>query len=200
MKPLTLEELTAPDLFAELRDDHFEQHVKYLDRCRRVRIGPAVTMVFENRQTLWFRVQELVRVARLTDERRVQAELTWYNRLLPKRNQLQAAVWVAEPGRRPGRSLDAVRQAVSLGRIGFRSACGDEVPGMCLTDRVGDRLIGLAQWYEFHFTASDRDAFADYGRRWWLFVEGAGYQHDGLPLEPEVHESLLADLEESDEE
>jgi hypothetical protein len=67
MKPLTLDEMTAPDEFLDHRQDHFEQHVRYLDRCRRVRVGPAVTVVFENRQTLWFRAQELVRVARLTD-------------------------------------------------------------------------------------------------------------------------------------
>lgn len=198
MRPLTLEEMTAPTLFAEAREDHFEQHVQYLDRCRRVRIGPSVTVVFENRQTLWFRVQELVRVARLTDERRVQAELTWYNRLLPQRNQLQAAVWVGLPGRRPGRTLDPIRDSLAFGRIGFRSGCGDEIVGTCLTDRVGDRLIGLAQWFEFHFTQPEREAFADYTRRWWMFVEGESYLHESLPLEPEVHESLLMDMEDSD--
>lgn len=199
MKPLTLEEMTAPDDFFDQREDFFEQHVRYLDQCRRVRVGPAVTIVFENRQTLWFRVQELVRLARLTDERRVQAELTWYNRLLPKQNQLQAAVWVAERGRRPSRALEPVRQAVAVGRIGFRSSAGDEVPGFCLTDRVGDRLIGLAHWVEFHFTLEDRVRFTDPDLRWWLFVEGDGYAHDGLPLDEDVHASLIGDLEESDQ-
>jgi hypothetical protein len=92
-----------------------------------------------------------------------------------------------------------VRRAVAGGRVGFRSSRGEEVPGFRLTDRVGDRLIGLAHWVEFHFTPDDRAAFADRSLRWWLFVEGNGYLHDGLPLDPEVHESLLADLAESDQ-
>ncbi len=197
MHPLTLDEMTAPDFYQDHRDDHFEEHYRYLDRCRRVRVGPAVNVVFENRQTLWFRVHELVRVARLTEPGRVQAELNWYNRLLPRRNQLQAAMWIAEPGRRPSRALEAVRAAISGGRIGFRSE-DIEVPGAFLTNRVGDRLIGLAHWVEFHFTAADRAAFADPSRRWSVFVEAPGYEHESLPLEDEVHASLLSDLEESD--
>lgn len=197
MNPLTLDELTAPEYYADQRDEHFAEHYQYIDRCRRVRVGPAVTVVFENRQTLWFRVHELVRVARLTDPARVQAELNWYNRLLPRRNQLQAAMWIAERGCRPSRAMEAIRAAVATGRIGFR-ADGVEVPGFFLTNRVGDRLIGLAHWVEFHFTPEDRVAFADPARRWTVFVEADGYAHESLPLDDEVHASLLADLEESD--
>lgn len=199
MKPLTLEEFTAPEAFSQWRDNHFEEHFRYLHRCRRIRVGPAVTAVFENRQTLWFRVQELVRVARLTDAGRVQAELSWYNRLLPKRNQLQAAVWVAEPGKRPGPNLDAVRLALLEGRFGFRSVFGDEILADRLTDRVGDRVIGFAHWFEFHFTPNNREAFEDSSYRWALFVESDNYKHESLPLDPDVHASLLEDLRDSDE-
>ena len=58
----------------------------------RVRLGPRATLVFENRQTLWFRVQDVLRVARLADPDRARAELDLYNRLLPDRDRLQAAL------------------------------------------------------------------------------------------------------------
>ena len=48
--------------------------------------------MFENRQTLWFRVQEILRIARLAEPARVQRELDLYNRLLPGRGRLQAAL------------------------------------------------------------------------------------------------------------
>src|SRR3954466_13325393 len=78
--------------FAARRRELFEAHVRYLDRYRRVRIGPRLTLVFENRQTLWFRVQEVLRIARLADPVRVQRELDLLNALLPARNRLQAAL------------------------------------------------------------------------------------------------------------
>lgn len=197
MNALALDEVIPPDAYAESRELHFDEHYRYVDRYRRIRIGPSVALVFENRHTLWFRVQELLRVARITDPSRVQAELRWYNRLLPRRNQLQAALWIAEPGRRPNGSLDAVRRGVASGRIGFRSDDW-EIPGFLLTNRVGDRLIGLAHWLEFHFTPADREAFWDPTRRWSLFVESSEYSHESLPIEDEVYDSLHGDLQESD--
>src|SRR5262249_61529269 len=75
---------------------------------RRARIGPHVTLVFENRQTLWFRVQEVLRVARLGEPGRVRQELELYNRLLPGRDLLQAALLIeAADGAVPPEELAA---------------------------------------------------------------------------------------------
>ncbi|OWK40216.1 DUF3501 family protein [Fimbriiglobus ruber] len=195
MNALSLADVFAPDDFPPSAADHaVERQFQYLDRCRRLPIGPAVTVVFENRQTLWFRIQELAQVARATDPDHIQPELNWYSKLLPGQNRLHAAVWVAEPGRRPSKALAVVRLAVANGRIGFRADDGHEVAGTFRTNRVNDHLIGLALWAEFHFTGDDRTAFADANRIWHLFVEAAGYCHEGNRLSPEVRESLLQDL------
>src|SRR5438552_1120972 len=94
MLPLTLDDMLPLEEYAGRRREFFESHRRYLDRYRRVRIGPKLTLIFENRQTLWFRVQEIVRVARLADKSRLQEELNLYNRLLPGREQLQAALLI----------------------------------------------------------------------------------------------------------
>ena len=184
----------APDDFVDLSDDGADRHYLYLARCRRVRVGPAVTVVFENRDTLWFRFQELARVARMTDPGAVTPELEWYAGLLPARGRLTAAVWVAEPGRRPSKALEDVRRAVVNGRLFLRADDGREVAGAYRADRVTDRLIGLADWAEFHFTSDDMAAFADPAREWRPVVEADGYAHAGDPLNQAVRESLLTDL------
>src|SRR5438477_1891958 len=92
MKALTLDDLLPLEEFAGRRREFFEAHVRYVDRYRRVRLGPRLALIFENRQTLWFRVQEVLRVARLADPQRVREELAVYNRLLPGRGRLQAAL------------------------------------------------------------------------------------------------------------
>src|SRR6266700_2403855 len=58
MLPLTLEDLLPLEEYAGRRREFFEAQCRYLDRYRRVRVGPRATLSFENRQTLWFRVQE----------------------------------------------------------------------------------------------------------------------------------------------
>src|SRR5438128_10462686 len=92
MRPLTLDDLLPLNEYAGRRGEFFEAQGRYLDRYRRVRIGPRVTLLFENRQTLWFHVQEILRISRLSEPGRVQQELDVHNWLLPGRNQLKAAL------------------------------------------------------------------------------------------------------------
>src|SRR5215831_15015970 len=101
MRPLTLDDLLPLEEYASRRREFFESLTRYLDRYRRVRVGPLLTLLFENRQTLWFRVQEILRVSRLSEPTRVQQELDLYNRLLPGPNHLQAALLIdiADHGR-----------------------------------------------------------------------------------------------------
>src|SRR5262245_42325587 len=98
MKPLTLEDLLPLEEYAARRGEFFAAHTRYLDRYRRVRVGPLLTLIFENRQTLWFHLQEVLRVARLSEPLRVQQELDWYNQLLPGDGRLQAAVLIDAGG------------------------------------------------------------------------------------------------------
>src|SRR5436190_20818388 len=94
MRPLMLDDLLPLDEYAGRRREFFESLGRYLDKYRRVRIGPRLTLLFENRQTLWFRVQEIVRIARLTEPNRVNEELELCNTLLPTRAHLQAALLI----------------------------------------------------------------------------------------------------------
>src|SRR5215475_10470949 len=92
MLPLQVDDLLPLDEYASRRREFFDSHRRYIDRYRRVRIGPRLTLIFENRQTLWFRVQEIVRVARLSARSEVEYELLLYHRLLRSGNLLQAAL------------------------------------------------------------------------------------------------------------
>src|SRR5947207_10152548 len=94
MKPLTFDDLTALDEYAVRRAEFFDAHLRYRDRYRRIRVGPQLTLVFENRQTLCFRVQEFLRVARIADRGEIAAHLDWFNRTLPAADHLQAALMV----------------------------------------------------------------------------------------------------------
>src|SRR5258708_18652838 len=109
MKPLTFDDLVPLEEFTARRAEFLEAHLRYVDRYRRVRVGPRLTLLFENRQTLWFRVQEVLRVARLAEPSWVRRELEVYNRLLPERDRLQAALVLDTDAAAPDRELAAWR-------------------------------------------------------------------------------------------
>lgn len=197
MLALTPDDLLPLDEYAARRADHLADHLRYLDRYRRVRVGPSVTLVFENRQTVWFKAQELLRVARLTDPARVREELAWYNTLLPARNRLQAAFVIALPDG-PGLT-DALKAWRGLTGDCVRLHIDDEViAARLVTDREADLSSGTAHWLEFDLDRPARLALRDSRRVAVVEVQTPNYDHVSAPLGEDVRHSLYDDLDLSD--
>jgi Protein of unknown function (DUF3501) len=197
MHALTLDDLLPLEEFAGRRRELFEAQGRYLDRYRRVRVGPAATLVFENRQTLWFRVQDVLRVARLTDPARVQRELDLYNRLLPGPDRLQAALLIAVPDE--ARLVEALAPWQTLRGEDVRLVLGASgYPARLVTCRPEDRCIGAAHWVQFTLDAAGRALLADLRLSAHVAVRRPGYEHASLPLTDDVRQSLLDDLKLSD--
>jgi hypothetical protein len=197
MKALTLDDLLPLEEYAGRRREFFDAHGRYLDRYRRVRIGPRLTLLFENRQTLWFRLHEILRVARLSEPGRVQQELDLYNRLLPGRGRLQAALLLTV--------ADEARLTAEL--AAWQGLRGDDLrlhlgpaqqPANLLTCRPEDRCIGAAHWVQFVLDDAGRRLLGDFRQPAWIAVTLAAYRHDSEPLGDEVRQSLLDDLSLSD--
>jgi len=90
--------LTADDI-ADLRAyererEAFRAHVIEVKRRRRVPVGPFVTFVFENRDTIRFQIQEMARVERLITDAAIQQELDVYNPLIPEPGELSATMFI----------------------------------------------------------------------------------------------------------
>ena len=90
---LTLDDIA--DLRAYERErDEFRAHVIELKRTRRVSLGPVVSLVFENRDTIRFQIQEMARAERILTDAGIQAELDIYNALMPEPGQLSATLFI----------------------------------------------------------------------------------------------------------
>lgn len=90
--------LTQADLLSyadyEAQRPTFRQEMIALKKRRRIEVGPLVTLVFENRQTLLFQVQEMIRAERIFEPSKIQDELDVYNALLPGASELSATVMI----------------------------------------------------------------------------------------------------------
>ena len=93
MTVLTLDDIA--DLRAYERErDEFRAHVIELKKRRRVHLGEIVTLVFENRDTIRFQIQEMARIEKLITDEAIQGELDTYNPLIPEPGQLSATVFL----------------------------------------------------------------------------------------------------------
>jgi hypothetical protein len=192
MGPLTPDDILPLEEFAARRRELLSAHLRYLDRFRRVRVGPKLTLVFENRQTLWFRVQEVLRVTRLAEPALVRRELDVYNRLMPGPGRLQAALLIEvdeanlEEELRPWRELRGESLVFEIGPA--------RCPANILTCRPEDRAIGAAHWVQFVLDAEGAALLADPRRPASFRVSLPGHAHDSGPLGDDVRQCLVQDL------
>ena len=193
MRPLTLDDLLPLEEYAGRRRELHAALQHYVDRYRRVRVGPRLTLLFENRQTLWFRVHEVLRVARLAEPHRVQQELNVYNRLLPGRGRLQAALVVAPADDGAPAEPPALRGAQLRLRLG-----GAAMPAVLVTCRPEDCAVGAAQWVCFDLDDSARRGLADFRHPAHFEIVNPAYKHESAALSEDVRQSLLDDLAMSD--
>ncbi len=111
MKPIRFEEtLTLAD-YDRVRGRLRPLFIHEKER-RRLAMGAHLTLLFENAQTVWYQVQEMIRTERMESREAIQHELDTYNELLPGAGTLSATMMIEYP--------EAVERDAALRRlVGF---------------------------------------------------------------------------------
>jgi hypothetical protein len=117
---LTLDDIE--DLRAYERGrDAYRRRIIALKRRRRVALGPIVSMVFENRETVRSQIQEMARAEHMISDAQIQTELDVYNALIPQPGELSATLFIELTGEEALRDwlprLVGIERAVVL-RVG----------------------------------------------------------------------------------
>lgn len=93
MKKLVLADILGPAKFAAVRDELRRDQIAR-KKNRRVSVGPRVSLVFENRETMRFQVEEMCRAESITEPAKIQEELDVYNAVLPDDGELAATLFI----------------------------------------------------------------------------------------------------------
>ncbi len=89
MNKLNREELYSLEQYAEQRAD-FRDRVMEHKKNRRVNVGPHISLYFDDRLTIRYQVQEMLRIERIFEADAIQQELDTYNPLIPDGSNLKA--------------------------------------------------------------------------------------------------------------
>ena len=82
MKKLTVKDLMKLEEYAEKRAA-FRARVIEHKKPRKLHIGPHMTLLFEDRLTIQYQVQEMLRIERVFEKAAIREELEAYNPLIP---------------------------------------------------------------------------------------------------------------------
>ena len=185
------DDLLSPGTFTAADDGYFSEHGRYLDQCRRVRIGPAVIASFENAQTLGFRIRELRAYVKLTGDSAAATQLEWYQNALPTGNRLVASLMVRD--RMRGTFVADTAEAVSEGSV--RLLIGNRViRGIPMEGGGRDTVVGIVSWVAFDIADRDREKFEDLDIHVALDIAAEGYDWQSEAFTDDVRVSLIGDL------
>ena len=93
MEKLTRENLYTLEQYAEMRPA-FREKVMAHKKNRRVDIGPNFTLYFEDRLTIQYQVQEMLRIEKIFETDGILEELGAYNPLIPDGNNLKCTAMI----------------------------------------------------------------------------------------------------------
>ncbi len=93
MDKVSLNDIIGADAYEEKRDS-FRREIIELKKHRRVAVGDKVSLVFENRATVIFQIQEMLRAERIRDLDKIREEIEVYNELIPDPGELRATLFL----------------------------------------------------------------------------------------------------------
>jgi len=93
---LTPADLLSLERYAAERDA-FRARVIEHKRARRLAVGPNLTWCFEDRLTIQYQIQEMLRVERIFEAAEIRAELETYNPLIPDGTNWKATLLIEFP-------------------------------------------------------------------------------------------------------
>ena len=93
MKPLALKDVLPFEEYERERVT-FRQRIINLKQWRRISVGDRITLVFENRDTVLFQIQEMVRAERILAPERIREEVESYNEQIPGTGELSATLLI----------------------------------------------------------------------------------------------------------
>lgn len=191
-RKLTIDDIADARAYERERAE-LRAHVIELKRRRRVSLGTVITVMFENRDTMRYQIQEMARVEKIFTDDGIQEELDAYNPMIPEPGQLCATLFIELTSDDQMREwlpkLVGIEQSIL-----FRLSNGEEV--RCLVDAqhasllTREHVTAAVHYITFEFTPSQVAAFTD-GTQ--LVIDHPNYL-EAVELAPSTIADLLGDL------
>lgn len=190
VRKVTLDEIIGLTRYEAERAE-IRSRVIAMKRHRRVPVGDRVTFVFENHDTVWFQIQEMLRAEHIVDLDRVREELEVYNELIPEPGELSSTMFIEITDQAKIREellrFLGIEERVTL-ELGSDVVVGLFEPGRSREDR-----ISAVQYVRFRCPAHAAAVLEDPTQTVRLRIDHPHYRHAvDVPLE--VRKSLAEDL------
>ena len=172
----------------------FRARVLEHKRNRQVAVGPNATLYFEDRLTIQYQVQEMLRIERIFETQAIEEELAAYNPLIPEGSNLKATFMIEFP--------DEDERRAALRRLrGIEDTVYMQVDGMqrimAIADEDLDRTdadkTSAVHFLRFEFPTGEIAALRS-GSTLAAGIDHANYSYR-IDLSDNIRAALIADFD-----
>jgi hypothetical protein len=194
MDKLTRADLYPLEQYAEVRSAFRAQVIEH-KKNRRVPLGPIAALYFEDRLTMHYQIQEMLRAERIFEPQGIQEELDAYNPLIPDGSNLKATFMIEVPDEYERRDklveLRGIENEVWVRIDGFEPvfAIADED-----LERENAEKTSSVHFLRFELTRAMVEA-ARNGAAMGVGITHNAYTQQLEPLPENIRVSLLGDLD-----
>ena len=193
MQQITRDDLMSLEQYAEKRGE-FRQQVLEHKKHRQIALGPNATLYFEDRLTLLYQIQEMLRIEKVFEADGIKEELDAYNPLIPDGRNFKATFMIEYPDP----EIRAAQLAKLVGiedLVWMQIGAHDKIWSIADEDLERSTEEKTSAVHFMRFDISDemaRDLAA--GAEWKIGVQHAIYTYE-VEIEGATRASLLNDLD-----
>ncbi len=194
MKKLTRNDLLSLEQYSEERPGLRAQVLAH-KQDRKVHIGPAATLYFEDRMTMQYQIQEMLRVERIFEAAGIEEELSAYNPLIPDGGNWKATFMIEEPDVKKRQQLLASLVGIE-DRVWVRVDGNEQVFAIADEDMDRETENKTSAVHFMRFELSEKmTADLKQGASLGMGIDHKHYAYEVEPVAGPIRESLLADLD-----
>jgi len=192
-RQISLEDLLSDEDYAKIRKSHKEKLIP-VKKNRRLQVGPFATFYFENYETMWSQIQEMLYIEK-GGEAQARDELEAYNPLVPNGSELVATfmIEIDDPVRRDFtlRQLGHVEEKIYLSVDGEKTYA---VPEQEVERTTDDGKTSAIHFLHFPLSNPQKKRFKSSEGDIMIGIEHDHYGHMAL-IAGETRASLAEDLD-----
>ena len=194
MQKLSRDDLYSLEHYANVRNE-FRESVLQHKRNRRLALGTNAALYFEDRMTMQYQVQEMLRIERIFEAEGINEELEAYNPLIPDGSNWKATFMVEFPDVEEREAM--LKQLVGIeNRVFVQVAEFDKVYAIADEDleRADETKTSAVHFMRFELTPEMVQALKD-GAPLSAGIDHDNYKVEISPIPDNIRLSLLGDLD-----
>lgn len=191
MKKIEYSEVLPYHEYLKVRKDFQEKIIK-LKKNRRVQVGENITFVFENRETVLYQIQEMIRLEKMIDEKLIKNEIEVFNKLIPDDKELAATMLIEIFERQFIKPILNSLIGIQYNKV-FLEFGGESIVPIFDEENLPEGRMSAVQYLKFKFNPQQVKKFLDKKTSAWLRIRHPNYNAEA-EIPENVRLSLIEDL------